>query len=114
MIAAISSANCPCQRTTDRPTYRCAGHSEDLEVVLIVKTRRELVDELSARVADIHSYDNSVLWRFRLKADTRRFRVDWGGDATYRFGWTSVCAGLVLVISGRQRLLRTSERNHVK
>ena len=38
--------------------YRWRGViQQDNEVVLIAKTRRDLVDNLSARVAEIHSYD---------------------------------------------------------
>jgi len=38
--------------------YRWEGDiQQDSEVVLIAKTRRDLIDALSARVAEIHSYD---------------------------------------------------------
>ena len=38
--------------------YRWRGViQQDNEVVLIAKTRRDLVDDLSVRVAEIHSYD---------------------------------------------------------
>ncbi|MDJ0768013.1 MAG: divalent-cation tolerance protein CutA [Ilumatobacter sp.] len=46
------------QQVPIRSTYRWQGAVErDDEVLLLVKTRRALVDQVEAVVADLHSYD---------------------------------------------------------
>lgn len=62
--------------------YRWEGAiQEDSEVVLIAKTRRDLVDELSARVADIHSYDCPCVVALPIEGGHAPF-LEWIGEET--------------------------------
>ena len=83
--------------------YRWEGAiQEDSEVVLIAKTRRDLVDELSARVADIHSYDCPCVVALPIEGGHAPF-LEWiGAETRTDLAWTALfaCARLVLVISG--------------
>ena len=54
--------------------YRWRGViQQDDEVVLIAKTRRDLVEDLSARVAEIHSYDCPCVVAIPIAGGTPRF-----------------------------------------
>ena len=62
--------------------YRWEGAmQEESEVVLIAKTRRDLVDELSARVADIHSYDCPCIAVLPIEGGHAPF-LEWIGEET--------------------------------
>lgn len=57
--------------------YRWQGAiQEDPEVVLIAKTRRELVDRLTARVRELHSYDVPCVVALPVQGGNAAF-LDW-------------------------------------
>ena len=57
--------------------YRWQGAiQEDPEVVLIAKTRRELVDPLTARVRELHSYDVPCVVALPVQGGNAAF-LDW-------------------------------------
>lgn len=49
---------------------------EDREVALIVKTRRDLVDALSERIEDLHTYDCPCVVAIDITGGNRKF-LDW-------------------------------------
>ena len=54
---------------------------EDAEVVLIAKTTRDLLDELTARVKQVHSYDVPCIVALPIEGGNRDF-IDWIGEVT--------------------------------
>lgn len=50
--------------------------TEDDEVAVIMKTRRELVDRVCSRVRDMHSYDCPCVVALDITAGAREF-LDW-------------------------------------
>jgi periplasmic divalent cation tolerance protein len=49
---------------------------EDSEAVLIVKTRRDLVGEVTAKVKELHSYDCPCVVSFRLEGGNEDY-LEW-------------------------------------
>ena len=54
--------------------YRWQGAlQEDSEAVLIVKTRRDLVDKVTAKVKELHSYDCPCVVSLRLEGGNEEY-----------------------------------------
>ncbi len=62
--------------------YRWQGEiHEDREILLIAKTKSELVDALTARVRELHSYDVPCVVSFEIARGNRDF-LKWISDET--------------------------------
>jgi len=69
-----------------RSIYRWQGRVEDdQELLLIIKTRRELLEALTSRVQDLHPYDVAEVVALAVEGGSRAY-LDWVAAETGRPG----------------------------
>ena len=65
-----------------RSIYTWQGNIEDdSELLLIIKTRKSLFDDLSAKVRDLHSYDLPEVIALPIVAGSKEY-LKWIGEST--------------------------------
>ena len=67
-----------------RSIYRWEGEvQDDPEVLMVIKTRKELFDKLEARVRELHSYDVPEVISLDIRDGSEPY-LNWLGECTMR------------------------------